>query len=456
MTRLASAFAALVVFLSLTASAPAQTNSTPTELTLQQSIDLALRQNPTILKAQAELRRTHGLVVEAHSATLPQVAATSQYERLDSGAVDEFRIPITPTNVVHLSFANQQQPWNIQIEATQLIYAGGRVAAGIRSARLSDQIALLGYDSAVADTVLAVRKAFFQILLNKEQVIVNEQSIKLLEQQLEDARHRFDAGDVPRFNVLRAEVELANARPPLIRSQNDLRLGKESLVKLLAIDAPAEERRDFTPINFTGQLADEGRVWGLSQALTDALAKRPELQQAEKQTLIARADIESAQSGNRPELSLFGAYEVYDSQFANELSDTRDGWFIGARATWNIFDGQQTRGRVTQARARREQSDLDYADTRRSIELEVRQAFSDYLQARELLEAQKKTVEEADESLRLAEARFRAGTGTQLDVLSAQTALTQARSNEIEALYDYNVASATLERATGNTVRVKP
>ena len=101
-------------------------------------------------------------------------------------------------------------------------------------------------------------------------------------------------------------------------------------------------------------------------------------------------------------------------------------------------------------------AELDYADTRRGIELEVRQAYSDYLQALELLEAQKKTVEQAEESLRLAEARFRAGTGTQLDVLSAQTALTDARSNEIQALYDYNVAVATLERVTGNTARVAP
>ncbi len=88
------------------------------------------------------------------------------------------------------------------------------------------------------------------------------------------------------------------------------------------------------------------------------------------------------------------------------------------------------------------------------MELEVRQAYSDYLQTLELIEAQKKTVEEAEESLRLAVARFRAGTGTQLDVLSAQTALTEARSNEIQALHDYNVAVATLERVTGMTVRM--
>jgi outer membrane protein TolC len=129
---------------------------------------------------------------------------------------------------------------------------------------------------------------------------------------------------------------------------------------------------------------------------------------------------------------------------------------VGARLRWSVFDGLLTRGKVTQARAQLEQAKIDYADTRRGIELEVRQAYSDYLQAVELLEAQKKTVDQAVESLRLAGVRFNTGTGTQLDVLSAQTALTDARSNEIQALYDYNVAIATLERATGSTVTMKP
>src|SRR5262249_50505213 len=115
--------------------------------------------------------------------------------------------------------------------------------------------------------------------------------------------------------------------------------------------------------------------------------------------------------------------------------------------------GLRTHGRIVQARAQLEQAELDQDDTRRGVELEVRQAYSDYLQALQLIEAQKKTVEETEESLRLAEARFRAGTGTQLDVLSAQTALTEARSNEIQALYEYNLANASLERVTGSSVK---
>ena len=415
-------------------------------LTLQDCLDLALKQNPSILKAQEEIRRAHGVVVEARAPAIPQVNASGEYRRVDRNAIDSFP---GSTNI----FQNQEQPWNTQVEVSQLVYAGGRVRAALRAAKLSDQIAALGFQRTIADTILSVRSAFYQILLNKAQIEVREQSVKLLDQQLRDAQSRFDVGAVPRFNVLRAEVELANAKPPLIRAQNDLRLSKESLVKLLAIDT-TNRTSSFTPVGFEGTLAYEHRAWDLPTALQQALDRRPELLQAERQIGVAQANVKVASSGYKPEASVFANYGWRNTTFSDQVDELRDGWTLGGRLNWALFDGMLTHGRVTQARALLQEANLDYADTRRQVELEVRQAYSDYLQTLELIEAQKKTTEQAEESLRLAEARFRAGTGTQLDVLSAQTALTDARSNEVQALYEYNVAIAKLERVTGVTVRV--
>jgi outer membrane protein TolC len=426
------------------------------DLTIEQCLDLALRQNPSVLKAKQELQRVRGLVVEARSALVPQLTASGHYNQVDKNAIDVPSVPGFPSvpGLTAIS-RNQERPWAAQIEVSQLVYSGGRASGNLRVARLSDQIAALGFQGTVADTILAVRKAFYQILLNKAQVTVREQSVKLLEQQLEDAQHRFDAGTVPRFDVLRAGVELANAKPRLIRAQNDLRLSRETLVKLLAIDPPGK-RTEFTAINFVGELAYEYRIWDLPTALSKALNQRPELQQAGKRVTASQESIKVASSGYQPQVSVFGNYGVHDSPFENDLDSTVHGWTVGAQASWSVFDGMLTHGKVLEARAQSEQAELDYEDTRRGVELDVRQAFSDYLQAVELFQAQEKTVEEAEESLRLAEARFRAGTGTQLDVLSAQTALTEARSNKIQALYDYNVADATLDRVTGGTVKAAP
>jgi outer membrane protein len=421
------------------------TSAPPATLTLPDCISLALRQNPTILKAKEEIRRTQGVIIEARAPAVPQITASGTLEIIDKHAIDAF-----PGTTI---FNNQEQPWIAQIQVSQLVYGGGRVNAALRAAKLSDQIAALGFQTAVANTILAVRSEFYQILLNQALVEVREQSVKLLDEQLHDAQSRFDAGTVPRFNVLRAEVELANAKPPLIHAQNDLRLSKESLVKLLAVDSSGRTN-GFTSINFDGKLAYEHRDWRLETALQQALSRRPEVLQAERQIGVAKANVNLASSGYKPQASISGGYGLHDVTFGTEIDDTREGWEVGANVSWALFDGMLTRGKVTEARAQLQEANLDYADMRRQVELEVRQAYSDYLQTLELIEAQKKTVEEAQESLRLAEARFRAGTGTQLDVLSAQTALTEARSNEVQALHDYNVAIATLERVTGVTVRV--
>jgi TolC family type I secretion outer membrane protein len=424
------------------------TNTAPQTLTLPDCLNLALKQNPAILKAEQEIRRTRGLIVEARSAALPQVSLNGEYTQIDKNFSESF--PGAST------FDNQQQPWAANIRVTQLLFSGEKVTAAIRGAKLLDQIAVLDFDRTVANTLLEVRAVFYRVLLNQAQVTVTTQSIVLLEQQLTDARHRFAAGTVPQFDVLRAEVELANARPPYIRAQNDLRLSRETLVRLLALDpATGSPRTDFTPIQFTGELKYIPATWNLTNALQQALAHRPELHQAQKQVGVATENIKVNASGYWPELYLFGGYGVRNKNFNDSLDATVRGWNVGASATWNIFDGFFTKGRVQQARAEKSRAELDLSDTYRNIELEVRRAYSNYIEALQLLQAQEKTVEQALESQRLAEARFRAGTGTQLDVLSAQTALTQARSNEVQALHDYNVALATLERATGLTTKIE-
>ena len=119
------------------------------------------------------------------------------------------------------------------------------------------------------------------------------------------------------------------------------------------------------------------------------------------------------------------------------------------QATWSLFDGSLTRGKVMEARAHLEKAQIDTDDVTRRIQLEVRSAYSVLVEAWEVLESQQKVLEQGDEALRLARTRAEAGTGTQLDVLSAQTALTDARNTFLRAKRDYAVARTRLERAIG-------
>jgi outer membrane protein TolC len=173
---------------------------------------------------------------------------------------------------------------------------------------------------------------------------------------------------------------------------------------------------------------------------------------------LQRLNIVNAKAGYKPTVQLFAGYNWYNAQFTPPVTLDHDinGWNAGAQLSWDIFDGLLTHGRVVQARALYEKSKTDVDDRGRQIELEVRTAYSDFIEAREVLESQQKVQEQADEALREARARADAGTSTQLDVLDAETSLTQARTTQIQALHDYAVARARLERAIGEDMIQKP
>ena len=189
-------------------------------------------------------------------------------------------------------------------------------------------------------------------------------------------------------------------------------------------------------------------------AIQDALQLRTELGALRKAEELSQENVVTAKAGYKPSIQIFGGYGDRSSQFTNELTFTRYGWLAGAQMSWDIFDGMLTRGKIVQAKALNQKAKTQVDDKARQVELEVRTSYSTFVEAREVLESQLKVQEEAEESLRLAKARADAGTGTQLDVLDAETSLTQARTTNVQALRDYDVARARLDRAIGRDMTI--
>jgi outer membrane protein TolC len=300
----------------------------------------------------------------------------------------------------------------------------------------------------VANTLLATRIAYYDVLVAAQQIVVNEASVNLLGREFEDQQHRSEAGTVPRFNVLRAEVAVANAKPPLIRARNAYRIAKNNLVNALGFNLPKDVLEDV-PLELTDKLEAEPYSIELPAAVAQALEKRTELGVLRKAEALQRENIINARAGYQPSIQAFAGYDWRSSQFRSGLVHGVDGWVAGGQLSWSIFDGGLTRGKVIQAKALHERAEADLEDTSRQIELEVRTAYSSFIEAREVLDSQQKVQEQADEALRLARSRAEAGAGTQLDVLDAETSLTQARTTQVQALRDYAVARAQLERAIG-------
>ncbi|HTA94608.1 MAG TPA: TolC family protein, partial [Verrucomicrobiae bacterium] len=242
----------------------------------------------------------------------------------------------------------------------------------------------------------------------------------------------------------------ANERPNLIQAKNNYRIAKNNLSNLLGYNLPREIWEDV-PLNLSDTLDTAPFEVNLPDAIQQALGKRSELLALRKTEELQQLNVVSAKSGYKPNVSVFAGYGWYNAQFTPPVTMDHDisGWNAGAQLQWNIFDGLLTHGKVTQAKALYERSKNDLTDQSRQIELEVRTAYSDFIEAKEVLDSQEKVQEEADEALREAKARTDAGTGTQLDVLDAETALTQARTTQIQALHDYDTARAKLQRAIG-------
>ncbi|MGH7994960.1 MAG: TolC family protein, partial [Opitutaceae bacterium] len=353
---------------------------------------------------------------------------------------------------VSQSFPQSSSLYNVQFRGTQTVFNAG-VWAAMKGARLVRNAANAQLKATIDAALLDVRTRFYTVLLDREKVRVQEENVQLFRHQLGDSRNQFQAGTVSSFEVLRARVSLANALPDLITARNDYRVSLEQLRQSLGVPSGPGAAEELPEV--TGSLEVKPATIGLQQALASARAHRPELVELERTREAEEEAVKNAKAGYYPTASLFGEYE-WDGfgGFAAPASSFGEpehahGWLFGIQSNWAIFDGRATAGRVRQARSQLEQARLSESSEDLAIDVEVHQDYSTFEQARELVDATRQTVAQAKEALRLANERFHVGSATQLDVLTSQVALTQARTNQLQANYNYLVALATLRKAMG-------
>ncbi len=415
---------------------PNPEQAVPDTLDLKNAIVFALENNFTIRQARERIKQQEGVEIQVQARQIPNVSAAGSY----TGNARDISSYAPPDN---------DRAWSIALQARQVIYAGGGVIASVKGARLTREAAVLELRGIINEQLLAVRTQFYGVLLAREKIKVQEENVHLFEQQLKDAKSRFDAGTTSNFEVLRAEVALANGRPPLIQARNDYRIAIEQLRQVLGFVTTYGANVTKVP-ELAGSLEVGAQAnYQLTDALAAAHANRPELQRLAKLQDAGEQNVRTNRAGYMPEVDLVGSYNWTRGATSAGWNGRRDGWIAGLQAQWNIFDGRATAGRVIQARSQLEQTKLSLAEVTLAVEVEVRRAYSSLVEAWELVEASNKVVEQAQEALRLANVRYSAGTATQLDVLTSQVALTEARLNQLQAYYGYNVALAGMRRAVG-------
>jgi outer membrane protein len=410
----------------------------PERLDLPNAITYALANNYAIQLARERIKEQEGLIIAVKARAIPNAAINSRYSKKDDNLVQSGGGGFTASD----------QDWSIALEARQALYAGGGIRAALGAQKYLREAALLDLKATINTALLDVRTRYYDVLLAREQIAVQEQNVALLREQLHNAKNRFEAGTVSNFEVLRAEVELANAQPALIRARNRQRTSTDELRKAVGYINTTPENLRKTP-EFIGTLEFQPVTYDLQVALDTARLNRPDLTRLDRLTKARESGVKSERANYLPTLDLVGGYQVVKDFRSESFRDSLDGWTVGLQSSWAIFDGRATAGRVAQARSQLRQAQLSFNEQVLAIEVEVRTALSSLQEAAELAEAAQKVVAQAVESLRLADARYGAGSATQLDVLSARVALTQARTNQLEANYSYNVAVAVVRRAIG-------
>ncbi|MEW6755655.1 MAG: TolC family protein [Candidatus Latescibacterota bacterium] len=408
------------------------------------AVQLAMERNERLLMAGQDLRRAELRVREAWSGGLPQVNANLGYARNWQ----------RPTLVYETPEGTQRFRIGADNDATggitlsQALYTGGRVRGAVAAARYTRQQSLEASRLARHEVTEAVETAFYDLLLAGELHTVSSLALARARSNLGQVQALRRAGRVSDYDLLRAEVQVSTFASDSIQSDNAVRLAEMALKDVVGLDLA-------TPIRVAGGFRTHSPLLGQEVAVLQEMgvARRPEVQQLERQLGARRSEVGLARAGLLPtvEASVGGQAQFQSDAELDVVKpeEWRRSWNTALTVSVPVFDGLRSRAQVAQVKADVRQLELERQQTARQVRLEVMQAWLDLREADERLKAQQATVEQAEKGLQVAESRYTGGAGTQLETLDAQLALVQARTERAAAQRDRALAITRLERAVG-------
>lgn len=412
-------------------------------ITLQQALELGRKNNRELQAAQLTLERSQFSLQEALADEFPSAGVILDFSRSDSasarisnaGRIDNPLSQFFDRNTVSTTF-------NGTLQLSYDLYTAGRRPASIRAAEKQVRFQELEVERIAQQLRLNITRAYYSLQESDAQVEISQAAVTDAAQSLRDAQLQEQAGLGTQFDVLQAQVQLANANQDLTRAQSQQRISRRQMVQLLSLAQPVEISA-ADPIEVAGN-------WDLSleQSIVLAFKNRAELEQQLLQRDISEQRRRIALAAVRPQATLTASYNILG--VLDDNLGPAQGLALGARLQWNFFDGGAARARARQETTSKEIAEANFASQRNQFRFDVEQAFFTLNANRENIQTASFALERAQESLRLARLRFQAGVGTQTDVINQQTELTRARGNRLRAILDYNRALADLQRAISN------
>lgn len=415
-------------------------------LTIEHAILLSLQHNPDLETARLEVAKALAQVKEAWGYTMPSIDLSTQYARAIKKPI--FFLPGSfigqPEKDVIALEVGSTHSLSFGVTATQLLF-NGTVFAGVGASKIYSDVAEELYRGKKSETVAKTRKSFYTILLAKEALSMMRSTIHNAEENLANVHLLRSQGVLSEYDELRAEVGVENVRPLLIQAETNYSLAVIGLSNTVGVALPEST---LVEGELTFQPYDEGILQQGQQTLVEV---NPNLVALRLQKDVNDAFVTAARSDYLPTLAAFGNYQYQGQKNTFNFSSTNliASSTVGLQLSLNLFQGLQTNAKVEEAKIEVMKTETQVSNTKNTLLAGFRSLVGTLHQAQKRVEAQSKTVETAERGYKIVTAKFLSNSATQLEVNDAQLALTQAKVNRMQAIFDYLVAAADIDNLLG-------
>jgi outer membrane protein len=413
-------------------------------LTLDECVNIALEKSPDIIIGQFAVQRAGKDVVIARANFMPSINAGIGYDHSLVGpssvlrvTSDGVKVPIAPDKTV--SWAS----W-AGVQVNQTLFNGGYNAFTYSQSRSLKKSAEFDFENTRQTVIYYVKERYYNLLKAEKLLAVQEETLQSFEESYKRAETLWQIGKVPKSDVLNAKYELESSRLALIEARNSLSIAHASLNHILGFDMDHE-------INVVDDLDVHEIEMGYEEVLENAFQNHPSLQKGSYDIKASKAGVHMAVSRFLPTISASYSYSWSHAKFSQikDLFDTDYRWSLGVSLSVPIFQGFNRTAFFSRAKLDYKTSMESWAQTKRDIAFEAKQAYFDVQQAQKKIAVTKNSIEYADENHRLNKEKYSLGAGTMLDLINAQLSASEAKTNYIQALYDYKFAVSRLQKAMG-------
>jgi outer membrane protein TolC len=409
--------------------------------TLEESIDIALKNNHGLRAASEKITGAKEKSWEARTLFLPKFKAESSYTHLGEAPSLDMEAGILTPQALSIEMGDDNM-YSARAVVQQPLFTGGKISSLNKQARNNLEAAKYNYEGAKQNLILQVKEAYFGILVAEKFRKVCQDAVAQMKAHLETVKGLYNAGTVANIDLLRTEVQLANAEQALIKAENGVELAKSSFNTVLGRDLNL-------PVEVVDVFEVRDEEYNLDRLLTQARENRPEIYKMKYNIRMAEAGVSIAKSNYWPQVGLFGNYKYHKGD--EPIVEWEEDWMAGVIVGVDIWNWGETKAQVGQAKAAlRELQHLE-AQLKDGIALEVKGALLSLEEAKKRIKVSEKAVIQAEQSLNSAQIGYRNGRVDNVEVLAAQLALTQARTNRLEALYNHILSQARLEKAIGKS-----